>query len=45
MRLQELGAKLHKPIEDVGRGIAVAVVLIPSADTLGIIFRPNFELL
>ncbi len=43
-RLLELGAKPHKPIEDVGGGIKVAVVLDPSGNPFGIIFNPNFEL-
>lgn len=43
-RLLELGAKEHSPLQDVGEGIRVGIVLDPYGNTLGIIENPHFAL-
>lgn len=43
-RLQEIGAAVVEPIEDVGEGIKVAAVADPFGNYFGIIENPHFDL-
>ncbi len=43
-RLLELGAREHRPLQDVGGGIKVATVLDPFGNGFGIIENPHFQL-
>ena len=43
-RLQELGAKGHTEVQDVGEGILVATVTDPWGNVFGIVQNPNFKL-
>lgn len=43
-RLQELGAKAHTEVMDVGEGILVATVTDPWGNVVGIVQNPNFKL-
>ena len=43
-RLIELGARPHKPIENVGGDLRVAIVLDPAGNQFGIIYNPAFKL-
>ena len=43
-RLIELGATAFHPIQDVGDGVRVAVVLDPFGNLLGVIENPHFQL-
>jgi predicted enzyme related to lactoylglutathione lyase len=43
-RLLELGAREHRPLQDVGGGIKVASVLDPFGNAFGIIENPHFQL-
>jgi len=42
-RLVESGASEQSPLQDVGEGILVGVVIDPFGNTLGIIENPNFS--
>ena len=44
MRLLALGATASHPIQDVGDGVKVAVVLDPFGNLLGVIENPFFEI-
>jgi hypothetical protein len=39
-----LGAREHRPLQDVGGGIKVAAVLDPFGNAFGIIENPHFQL-
>ena len=43
-RLLELGAREHRPLQEVGEGIKVASVLDPFGNAFGIIENPHFRL-
>lgn len=43
-RLLKLGAREHRPLQDVGGGIRVASVLDPFGNAFGIIENPHFRL-
>ena len=43
-RLLRIGAKPHKPVEDVGGDIKVASVLDPYGNLIGLIFNPHFAI-
>ena len=43
-RVQELGAKKHSDVQDVGGGILVATVTDPFGNVFGIIENPHFKL-
>jgi predicted enzyme related to lactoylglutathione lyase len=43
-RLVLLGARVHRPLQEVGEGIKVATVLDPSGNAFGIIENPHFRL-
>ncbi|HEV7520978.1 MAG TPA: VOC family protein [Candidatus Angelobacter sp.] len=43
-RLQEIGAKGHTDVQDVGEGILVATVTDPWNNVFGIVQNPNFKL-
>jgi predicted enzyme related to lactoylglutathione lyase len=43
-RLQEIGAKSHTNVQDVGEGILVATVTDPWNNVFGIVQNPNFKL-
>ena len=43
-RLLSMGAREHRPLQDVGGGIKVAVVLDPFGNAFGIIENPHFQL-
>ena len=42
-RLEELGAAIIEPLQDVGEGIRVATVADPFGNSFGIIENPNFS--
>jgi len=42
-RVQELGAKKHSDVQDVGSGILVATVTDPFGNVFGIIENPHFK--
>ena len=42
--LIEQGARAHEPVQDVGDGILVGMVIDPFGNTLGIIENPHFSL-
>jgi predicted enzyme related to lactoylglutathione lyase len=42
-RLQELGASVREPVQDVGEGIRVATVADPFGNALGVIENPHFS--
>jgi len=42
-RLEELGAKIKEPVQDVGEGIRVATVSDPFGNLFGIIQNPHFS--
>jgi predicted enzyme related to lactoylglutathione lyase len=42
-RIQELGASIVEPLQDVGEGIQVATVADPFGNYIGIIENPNFS--
>lgn len=44
VRLIELGAREHSPVQNVGGNILVATVLDPFDNVLGIIENPDFQL-
>jgi len=44
-RLLRIGAKPHKPVEDVGADIKVASVLDPYGNLIGLIFNPHFAII
>jgi len=44
-RLLRIGAKPHKPVEDVGADIKVASVLDPYGNLIGLIFNPHFSII
>jgi len=44
-RLLKIGAKPHKPVENVGGDIKVASVLDPYGNLIGLIFNPHFEII
>jgi hypothetical protein len=39
-----MGAREHRPLQEVGEGIKVAMVLDPFGNALGIIENPHFRL-
>jgi predicted enzyme related to lactoylglutathione lyase len=41
-RMEELGAKVQEPLQDVGEGIKVAAVLDPFGNIFGLIENPHF---
>ncbi len=43
-RLQDLGAKAHTGVTDVGEGIMVGTVTDPWGNVFGIVQNPNFKL-
>ncbi len=43
-RLLGIGAKPHKPVEDIGADIKVASVLDPYGNLIGLIYNPHFEI-
>lgn len=43
-RLLEMGAREHRPLQEVGGGIQVASVLDPFGNAFGIIENPHFRL-
>lgn len=43
-RLVSLGAREHRPIQDVGEGILVGSVIDPFGNVLGVIQNPKFRL-
>jgi predicted enzyme related to lactoylglutathione lyase len=43
-RLLEMGAREHRPLQEVGGGIKVATVLDPFGNAFGIIENPHFRL-
>ena len=43
-RLQQLGAKVHTEVMDVGEGILVGTVTDPWGNVFGIVQNPNFKL-
>ncbi len=43
-RLVELGATVHRDVEDVGEGILVAELIDPFGNNLGVIHNPHFKL-
>ncbi len=43
-RLLSLGAREHRPVQEVGGGIKVASVLDPFGNAFGIIENPHFQL-
>ncbi|MEQ9405318.1 MAG: VOC family protein [Cyclobacteriaceae bacterium] len=43
-RFQELGAKEHTAIADVGGGILVSTLLDPWSNAIGLIYNPHFKL-
>jgi predicted enzyme related to lactoylglutathione lyase len=42
-RMQQLGATIREPLQDVGEGIKVAAVSDPFGNTFGLIENPNFS--
>jgi predicted enzyme related to lactoylglutathione lyase len=42
-RMEELGAKVHEPLSDVGEGIKVATVSDPFGNIFGLIENPHFS--
>ncbi len=44
-RLLRIGAKPHKPVENVGGDIKVASVLDPYGNLIGLIFNPHFAII
>jgi predicted enzyme related to lactoylglutathione lyase len=42
-RLEELGAAIVEPLQDVGEGIRVATVADPFGNSFGVIENPNFS--
>ena len=42
-RVENLGARIHEPLKDVGGGILVATVLDPFGNQFGIIQNPHFK--
>ena len=44
VRLTELGAETHEPIQEVGGGIKTASVLDPFGNVFGIIENPHFKI-
>jgi len=43
-RLVSLGAREHRPIQDVGGGILVGSVIDPFGNIVGVIQNPHFKL-
>lgn len=43
-RLEDLGARAHSEIQDVGEGIRVATVIDPFGNLVGIIENPHFRI-
>jgi len=43
-RLLQLGAREHRPVQDVGDGIRVASVVDPFGNVVGVIENPHFKL-
>ncbi len=43
-RLLGIGAKPHKPVEDIGADIKVASVLDPYGNLIGLIYNPRFAI-
>ncbi len=44
-RLLSIGAKPHKPVEDIGADIKVASVLDPYGNLIGLIYNPHFAII
>ena len=44
-RLLGIGAKPHKPVEDIGADIKVASVLDPYGNLIGLIYNPHFAII
>jgi len=44
-RLLRIGAKPHKPVEDIGADIKVASVLDPYGNLIGLIYNPHFAII
>lgn len=44
-RLLSIGAKPHKPVEDLGADIRVASVLDPYGNLIGLIYNPRFAII
>ncbi len=44
-RLLSIGAKPHKPVEDIGADIKVASVLDPDGNLIGLIYNPHFAII
>jgi len=44
-RLLSIGAKPHKPVEDIGADIKVASILDPYGNLIGLIYNPHFAII
>jgi predicted enzyme related to lactoylglutathione lyase len=42
-RMEQLGATIREPLQDVGEGIKVAAVSDPFGNTFGLIENPHFS--